>query len=165
MTPLPIKRGGDILANIKPISLNTGNHNTKDQIKARIDAEEKLKGDPIAAAAPNRLTENGVRIYNKLLTSFPKDFLTSSDSHTLEIVANSLDMMQTAQEDIDSRGQLLADDSENPSIRIYERYSKIFNTFGSKLGMSPKDRAALAIIMTTQAAEDEDPLLKALKNR
>ena len=74
-------------------------------------------------------------------------------------------MMQTAQEDINSRGQLLADDSENPSIRIYERYSKIFNTFGSKLGMSPKDRAALAIIMTTQAADDEDPLLKALKNR
>ena len=132
MTPLPIKRGGDILANIKPISLNTGNHNTKDQIKARIDAEEKLKGDPIAAAAPNRLTENGVRIYNKLLTSFPKDFLTSSDSHTLEIVANSLDMMQTAQEDINSRGQLLADDSENPSIRIYERKSKIFTTICSK---------------------------------
>ena len=152
------------MANIKPIGLKQGKI-AKGQIKARIDAEEKLKGDPIAAAAPNRLTENGVRIYNKLLTSFPKDFLTSSDSHTLEIVANSLDMMQTAQEDINSRGQLLADDSENPSIRIYERYSKIFNTFGSKLGMSPKDRAALAIIMTTQAAEDEDPLLKALKNR
>lgn len=152
------------MANIKPIGLKQGKI-AKDQIKVRIDAEEKLKGDPIAAAAPTRLTENGVMIYNKLLTSFPKDFLTSSDSHTLEIVANSLDMMQTAQEDINSRGQLLADDSENPSIRIYERYSKIFNTFGSKLGMSPKDRAALAIIMTTQAADDEDPLLKALKNR
>ena len=152
------------MANIKPIGLKQGKI-AKDQIKARIDAEEKLKGDPIAAAAPTRLTENGVMIYNKLLTSFPKDFLTSSDSHTLEIVANSLDMMQTAQEDINSRGELLADDSENPSIRIYERYSKIFNTFGSKLGMSPKDRAALAIIMTTQAADDEDPLLKALKNR
>lgn len=152
------------MANIKPASLKQGVI-PKQQLEARINAEEKLKGDPIAAAAPTRLTENGVRIYDKLLTSFPKDFLTSSDSHTLEIVANSLDMMQTAQEDINSRGQLLADDSENPSIRIYERYSKIFNTFGSKLGMSPKDRAALAIIMTTQAAEDEDPLLKALKNR
>ena len=152
------------MANIKPASLKQGVI-PKQQLEARINAEEKLKGDPIAAAAPTRLTENGVMIYNKLLTSFPKDFLTSSDSHTLEIVANSLDMMQTAQEDINSRGQLLADDSENPSIRIYERYSKIFNTFGSKLGMSPKDRAALAIIMTTQAAEDEDPLLKALKNR
>lgn len=152
------------MANIKPASLKQGVI-PKQQLEARINAEEKLKGDPIAADAPTRLTENGVMIYNKLLTSFPKDFLTSSDSHTLEIVANSLDMMQTAQEDINSRGQLLADDSENPSIRIYERYSKIFNTFGSKLGMSPKDRAALAIIMTTQAAEDEDPLLKALKNR
>jgi len=152
------------MANIKPASLKQGVI-PKQQLEARINAEEKLKGDPIAADAPTRLTENGVMIYNKLLTSFPKDFLTSSDSHTLEIVANSLDMMQTAQEDINSRGQLLADDSENPSIRIYERYSKIFNTFGSKLGMSPKDRAALAIIMTTQAADDEDPLLKALKNR
>ncbi len=152
------------MANIKPASLKQGVI-PKQQLEARINAEEKLKGDPIAADAPTRLTENGVMIYNKLLTSFPKDFLTSSDSHTLEIVANSLDMMQTAQEDINSRGQLLADDSENPSIRIYERYSTIFNTFGSKLGMSPKDRAALAIIMTTQAAEDEDPLLKALKNR
>nr|DAG47414.1 MAG TPA: terminase small subunit [Caudoviricetes sp.] len=153
------------MANIKPIALNTGNHNTKEQIQARSAAEERLKGSPIAAKAPTRLTDNGTRIYNALLESFPKGFLTNSDSHTLEIVANALDNMQTAQEDVNARGQLLADDSENPSIRIYEKYSKIFNTFGSKLGMSPKDRAALAIIMTNQVAEDEDPLLKAIHDR
>lgn len=152
------------MANVKPASLKQGVI-PKDQLNARLEAEERLKGDPIAAGAPTRLTDNGIRIYNKLLDSFPKGFLTSSDSHTLEIAANALDNMQTAQEDVNARGQLLADDSENPSIRIYEKYSKIFNTFGSKLGMSPKDRAALAIIMTTQSAEDEDPLLKALHDR
>ena len=74
-------------------------------------------------------------------------------------------MMHTAQSDINSRGQLLGDDSENPSIRIYEKYSKIFNTFGSKLGMSPRDRAALAVVMVNQQAEEVDPLLKALNDR
>lgn len=153
------------MANIKPVSLNNGHHNTKEQLQARTEAEESLKGSSIASDTPKRLTENGKEIYSKLLTSFPKGFLTASDTHTLEIVANALDMMHTAQSDINSRGQLLGDDSENPSIRIYEKYSKIFNTFGSKLGMSPRDRAALAIIMSNQVAEDEDPLLKAIHDR
>lgn len=153
------------MANIKPVSLNNGHHNTKEQLQARTEAEESLKGSNIGSDTPKRLTENGKEIYLKLLTSFPKGFLTASDTHTLEIVANALDMMHTAQSDINSRGQLLGDDSENPSIRIYEKYSKIFNTFGSKLGMSPRDRAALAVVMVNQQAEEVDPLLKALNDR
>lgn len=153
------------MANIKPVSLNNGHHNTKEQLQARTEVEESLKGSNIGSDTPKRLTENGKEIYSKLLTSFPKGFLTASDTHTLEIVANALDMMHTAQSDINSRGQLLGDDSENPSIRIYEKYSKIFNTFGSKLGMSPRDRAALAVVMVNQQAEEVDPLLKALNDR
>ena len=153
------------MANIKPVSLNNGHHNTKEQLQARTEAEESLKGSNIGSDTPKRLTENGKEIYSKLLTSFPKGFLTASDTLTLEIVANALDMMHTAQSDINSRGQLLGDDSENPSIRIYEKYSKIFNTFGSKLGMSPRDRAALAVVMVNQQAEEVDPLLKALNDR
>ena len=153
------------MANIKPVSLNSGHHNTKEQLKARTDAEESLKGENIGSDIPKRLTNNGKEIYKKLLVSFPKGFLTASDAHTLEIVANALDNMQTSQLDINTRGLLLDDDSENPSIRIYEKYSKIFNTFGSKLGMSPRDRAALAVVMVNQQSEEEDPLLKALRNR
>ena len=153
------------MANVKPISMNNGHHNTKEQLKARTDAEESLKGSPIDSDIPKRLTPNGKEIYKKLLTSFPKGFLAASDVHTLEIVANALDNMQTSQLDINQRGLLLEDDSENPSIRIYEKYSKIFNTFGSKLGMSPKDRAALAVIMVNQQQDDDDPLLQILKNR
>ena len=150
--------------NVKPISLNNGHHNTKWRAEARENAENKLKGQEIDKdKVPSRLTKAGKDIYKESLNSFPDKFLTSSDTHTLEIVANSLAMMHKAQRDINKRG-LLVNDSENPSIRIYEKYSKIFNTFGSKLGMSPRDRASLAVMLVNQETDKADPLLEALKD-
>lgn len=151
------------MANIKPVSLNKGKHNSKERAESRQKAEDSLKCKPISRIAPNRLSKNGKTIYSNLLKSFPDGFLTASDSHTLEIVANAIDMMQISQKDINERGFLLDEDIENPSIRVYERYTKIFNTFGSKLGMSPRDRASLAVLLVNQQEEKEDPLLDALK--
>lgn len=148
------------MANVKPIELRTG-HWTKDEIEARKNAEDKLKGNNISDKVPSRLTSNGKKIYKHLLSSFPNGFLTDVDSYSLEIVANAIDMMQQASKDIKDRGMFINGD-ENPSIRIYERYSKIFNTYGSKLGMSPRDRASLSALLINQQQQEDDKLLKIL---
>lgn len=151
------------MANVKPVELRTG-HWTKDEIEARKESENKLKGKNISDKAPTKLSTNGKKIYKYLLTTFPDNFLTEVDYIALEIVANSIDMLQQSQADIKARGIYLEDGSENPSHRIYDRYFKIFNSMASKLGMSPKDRASLSAIMIAQQSEDDDELLKILKS-
>lgn len=150
------------MANIKPIDLKLGNI-SKAEIEARKKAEKSMKGRPISSKAPSGLTSNGKKIYKHLIGSFPKEFLTETDVYSLEILCNAIDMMQISQKDIKRRGSLV-DGVENPSIRIYEKYYKIYNTIGGKLGMSPRDRSQLAMIMVNQQAVEEDPLISMLKD-
>ena len=149
-----------MVANIKPIDLKQGKI-SKEQIEARKQAEESLKGKMISDKAPSRLTENGKKVYKHLINSFPEGFLTETDVYSLEILCNAIDMLQVAQKDIRDRGMLI-DDCENPSVKVYDKFFKIFNTMAGKLGMSPRDRSQLAILLVNQQAEKEDELLKIL---
>lgn len=150
------------MANIKPIDLKQGKI-SKEEIEARKQAEDSMKGTLISDKVPTRLSVNGKKIYKHLLGAFPRGFLTETDSYTLEIVANAIDVMQVAQQDVKSRGIYLEDGTPNPSHLIYERYTKIFNQMASKLGLSPKDRSQLAMLLVNQQVEDSDPLLSILK--
>ena len=123
-----------------------------------------MKGALISNEAPTSLSEDGEKIYKHLLGAFPRGFLTETDSYTLEIVANAIDIMRVAQQDVRNRGIYLEDGSPNPSHLIYERYTKIFNQMGSKLGLSPRDRSQLAMLLINQQAEESDELLKILKD-
>lgn len=152
------------MANIKPVGLTTGHHVKKADQEARQRIEDSLKGAEFKRVVPSGLTEEEQEIYARLMESFPDGFLTDSDTYTMKIVVNSLAMMQQAKRDVNERGQLLENDAENPSIRVYERYSKIYNTFGSKLGLSPRDRASLAVMLVNQENDKKDPLLEALRD-
>lgn len=150
------------MANIKPIELNNS-HISKTEKKARLEAEKKLKGDKsISILPPPQLSEGGGKIYQDIINTMPKDFLTGIDAYIVGVVAESLDRMKECQEKINSHG-LFNDDEENVAVKTYEKYSKIFNTYSSKLGMSPKDRAALSCLILNDKKED-DPLLKALSD-
>lgn len=150
------------MANIKPIELRTG-HWTKDEIEARKNAEDKLKGNNISDKAPSRLTSNGKKIYRHLISSFPRGFLTETDVYSLEILCNAIDMLQISQKDIRERGVLI-DGVENPSVKVYDKFFKVFNTMAGKLGMSPRDRSQLALLMVSQQENDGDELLNILKS-
>lgn len=148
------------MANIKPIELNNS-HISKAEKKARLEAEKKLKGDTnISLLPPPQLSEGGGKIYQDIINTMPKDFLTGIDAYIVGVVAEALDRMKECQEKINNYG-LFDDGEENVAVRTYEKYSKIFNTYSSKLGMSPKDRAALSCLILNDKKE-EDPLLKAL---
>lgn len=151
------------MANIKPIDLKVGHSSTKAEIEARKKAEESMKGKPISDIAPEGLTPNGKNIYEHLVGSFPKGFLTETDTYSLEILCNAIDMLQTSQNDIRERGALV-DGIENPSIKVYDKFFKVFNTMAGKLGMSPRDRSQLALLMINQQQDQEDELLNILRN-
>lgn len=151
------------MANIKPIDLKVGHSATKAEIQARKNAEEKLKGQAISDKAPSRLTSNGKKIYKHLVASFPDGFLSETDVYSLEILCNAIDMLQIAQKDIRERGVLI-NDVENPSVKVYDKFFKIFNTMAGKLGMSPRDRSQLALLMINQQQDADDELLNILRN-
>ena len=71
--------------------------------------------------------------------------------------------MKECQTKINEEGLFDKSSNENQAVRTYEKYSKIFEKFSSKLGLSPKDRATLAVLVINEQAEKEDPVLKALR--
>lgn len=151
------------MANIKPIDLKVGHSSTKAEIEARKKAEESMKGNPISNKAPSGLTTNGKKIYKHLVSSFPKGFLTETDVYSLEILCNAIDMLQVAQKDIRERG-LLVDGAENPSVKTYDKFFKVYNTMAGKLGMSPRDRSQLALLLVNQQQDQDDELLNILRS-
>ena len=150
------------MANIKPIELNKS-HISKAEKKARLEAEKSLKGNKcISTLPPEQLSDGGKKIYKDIIDTMPKDFLTGIDAYIVGVVAEALARMKECQEKINDYG-LFSDGEENVAVKTYEKYSKIFNTYSSKLGMSPKDRAALSCLIL-QDKKEEDPLLKALSD-
>ena len=144
-----------------PVDLQKGEMTERERI-ARKKNEEMLKGNKISNKIPSNLNKNAKKIYKNLLEHFPDGFLSQSDSINLEILAQTIYMMYEAQKDIDECGTVV-DGKVNQSIVIYEKCTKIIDIYSKKLGLSPKDRAALGYMMFQQAQEDEDPLLKILQ--
>lgn len=149
------------MANIKPIALQTG-HISNAEIQARQETEEKLKGDTeIKTRPPRELSSNGKKLYKSIIYLLPKGFLNGGDTFTVCIVAEALDRMQICQKKINDDG-LFIEGEENQAVRTFEKYSKIFEKFSSKLGLSPKDRASLSVLLLQEKENDTDPLLKVL---
>lgn len=151
------------MPNIKPVELQTG-HISKEQIQQRKETEEKLKGNTIIPArAPRELSANGKRLYRHIISLLPSDFLNGADVYTVGIVAEALDRMQICQDKINTDGLFTEEGNENQAVRTYEKYSKIFEKFSAKLGLSPKDRASLAALNLKDKETKEDPVAKALR--
>lgn len=151
------------MANIKPAALRTGKTG-KDEIKKRMKAEDSLKGAAqISRTAPKGLSKQGKKIYRHIIDLLPEGFLSGADTYVVGIVADALDRMNECQEVINEKGMFGEQGTEKDAVKTYERYSKIFDRFASKLGLSPKDRATLAVLNINAEEEKEDPLLAVLR--
>lgn len=154
-------KGGEKMANVKPIDLNNS-HISKEERKARKEAEDRLKGNSKISNKPSdTLSSIGKEIYKNIIQIMPNGFLTGIDAYIVEVVAEALARMKECQEIINESGLFIEGD-ENNAVKTYEKYSKIFNSYSSKLGMSPKDRAALSCLILQDQDKKEDPLLKIL---
>lgn len=151
------------MPNIKPAALQN-NHKSNAEIEARKEQEELLKGDTeITIKAPKELSANGKKLYKNIINLLPTGFLNGGDTFVITIVAESLDRMQTCQKNINSNGLFDDNGVENNAVKTYDKYSKIFEKFSAKCGLSPKDRASLAVLNLNQTEESSDELLKILK--
>lgn len=151
------------MPNIKPTALATG-HISNDEKIERQETEEKLKGNTtIDVKPPKELSTNGKKLYKYIISLLPNGFLNGGDTFVVGIVAESLDRMQKCQNKINKDGLFDEDGAENQAVRTYEKYSKIFEKFSAKLGLSPKDRASLAVLVINDKDNQEDQLLKILK--
>ncbi|MDF2844810.1 MAG: hypothetical protein K0R00_3236 [Herbinix sp.] len=150
------------MANIKPAEFRTG-HTSNEEIRNRKETEKKLKGTKkISTTPPADLSANGKLIYKEIIKLLPKGFLSSADVFTVKIVAESLDCMKTSSSVIHRQGLFTIEGKESEASKAYERHSKIYDKFSAKIGLSPKDRAALASIIITEKETRTDELIKAL---
>jgi len=151
------------MANIRPAALRTGKIAKEDKAKRELQ-EGKLKGNiPISSLPPAELNEQGKKLYVDIISLLPCGFLSGADTYIIEIVAESLSCMKACQVKLNSEGLFTDEGYESNAVKMYERYSKIFDKFSSKLGLSPKDRAALAVLNINAEEEKNDPLLEILK--
>ncbi|NRY59857.1 phage terminase small subunit P27 family [Clostridium beijerinckii] len=151
------------MPNIKPVALQN-NHKSNAEIESRQRTEEKLKGDTeVSIKPPKELSANGKKLYKNIIKLLPTGFLNGGDKFVVTIVAEALDRMQTCQQNINDNGLFDENGIENNAVKTYDKYSKIFEKFSAKLGLSPKDRAALAVLNLNQIEESQDELLKILK--
>lgn len=155
--------------NAKPISMCTGAR-TKEEIEQRTQGEEKLKGSsnlPIEVPDFLVLDEIGKKIYSLMLEHLPEEILNYLDVFNVGICCDALSKMIECQRILRSEGLLVeytnkagaTNISEHKAISIYQKYSTIYNTYGSKLGLSPVDRGKLVALTTKETELDEFELL------
>ena len=150
------------MANVKPIALQT-KHSSKEDIQNRIEAEEKLKGSTtIEINPPTNLSTNGKKIYTNIIKILPNGFLNGGDTYVVTIISEALDKLQECQKEIKKNG-LFIDGNENKAVTTYKKYVDIFNTFSTKIGLSPRDRASLSVLNINSESEKNDEVLKALR--
>ena len=137
----------------KPVDQVLG-HRSKAEKEARKEAEEKLKtNDNLVNRVPTWLNDEAKKIYKFLIEQFKETgILCNLDKETVAICADAMYRMREAQAMIDEQG-LIVDGKENPCIRIYEKYEKIYAKMISELGLSPSARSKMALTQSQTKKE------------
>ena len=77
--------------------------------------------------------------------------------------------LNNSQDLIKKHGQVIIDDfgkmSRNPAINNYKDFHAMYLANSIRLGLSPSDRAKLAIMDVKNKQKEEDPVAKALRER
>lgn len=114
---------------------------TKDEIKARSDMEEKLKGEGLPTA-PDWLTESQKNIFNTIIELLKESgMLCVNDLWILEKAAIAIDRIENIERKINSWGDAIVDKDALAVIRVY---TSDFYRACNELCLSPQARAKLA---------------------
>ena len=136
-------------------------HNTKAEIEARKEAEERMKGfaDKICFP-PVYLNEPQKNIYGFVIEELKRTgLLTNLDVYILSTCAIAIDRLQTIETIINKNiGSLLNKDL----MSAKDKYSKDLYRCCNELSLSPQSRAKLGNLAQANKEKEEDPLLKTL---
>ena len=135
----------------KPVAMVKKNL-TKAEKAAREAGEIAFKAGEIRDYTPLTLSERGREIYDQIVDTLPDDLLSLTDGYTIEIVADSIDMMHDCRELIQRQGIIVkytntrgvSNAEQNKAILAYQKYSDIFKKHVTELGLTPSARAKIA---------------------
>lgn len=131
---------------------------TKAEIAARIEAEDKLRGDGLPEA-PSYLSEEQRGIFGRTVDMLKESgTLSKLDSEVLGIYAVAVDRITEIEKRQNDEPKLFCN---SKLLSAMEKYTKIFFRCCNELCLSPQSRAKMAI--ATAANKTVDPLLEVLK--
>lgn len=129
---------------------------TKAELERRIENEEKLKMRSDNIVAPNWLSADAKKEFNRLAELLLEcEIITEADINILALYCDALSEYKLCKKMIKQLGALV-DGKINP---FYVRKEKAFvqlKSAGSELGLSPSARAKLAINMNNEEDDDDD---------
>ena len=134
---------------------------TKEEIRKRIDTEEKLKGKSDKIKPSSYLTKKQRAIFKNIVTELENaGILGNLDVYLLNQMSITIDRLQELEMLINKDIKL----SFNPDIiRARNAYSRDFQRLCNELSLSPQSRAKFGNINLQKEQEQGDPLLKLLK--
>lgn len=135
---------------------------TKDEIKERINNEEKLKGKADKISPPDYLNNNQVDLFNCIKSELEEsELLSNLDVYILSKCAIAIDRLQYIEKKVNDNPKLLL--VQNPLMSNKKNYDADFFRCCNELSLSPQSRAKLGNINLMAEKEKEDPLLKAIR--
>ena len=113
----------------KPIDSTIGEY-TKKVKQERQEAEKEIIGNvdnDKLKTAPNSLTRKGKAIYRALIDELDKSGIniTNLDIYLLEVLANAIDMMRTAQEKINKEGHTIEYTNKGGNTNITHQFQGV----------------------------------------
>lgn len=155
----------------KPVDL-VNSKMSKEEREARKKAEQRYKGVANKVyRCPSELKANREKQLYKFIVNQLKSaaILNDLDIEIIKSTVFCIINMNDANEFINSNGTIISDENgkfyKNPAVNVYKDYHSMFLSNSIRLGLSPADRARLSVIDMKNKQAEEDPLLKALKNR
>lgn len=156
----------------KPVALCGNSRLTKEEREARLKAEQRYKGNSdLVYECPEELTtELEQELYMFIVDTLrPVDILQNLDIFLIVQTVKCIVHMRSANDDIIKYGSIIETDDgrvyKNPAVGVYKDFYSMFVSNSIRLGLSPSDRAKLAVLDTKQKQEEADPLLKLLADR
>jgi P27 family predicted phage terminase small subunit len=157
-----LNKEGEKMARPCKVIDSQSRHNTKEEIENRKENEEKIKSlaDKINIP-PEHLSELQKDIYAFIINELEKTgILTNLDIYILATCAIAIDRLQIIESKININIALLLN---KDLMSAKDKYSKDFYRCCNELSLSPQSRAKLGHLALTNKENEEDPLLKELR--
>lgn len=168
-------KGGVILGGRprKDTSALQGSYN-KDEMKKRVEVENKLKGKKDKIEAPGFIENDDVALekFHQLVDELGEvDILLNVDVDLLAVYSDcwskyiKATKMLTYQDMVEDQENKLGvvTRTQNPYIKIQNTYSDKLMKISSLFGLSPADRSKIAHLTPSNKNNETDPLMELIK--
>jgi len=145
----------------KPAATLTPCSQTKDEIAARQEMEQSLRGVEAKPRPPKHLTKKQKAVFNRIVKLLaPSKILGTLDDYILAQCAISIDRLQYIENQINEDPAQL---ENRELINARDKYARDFYRGCNELSLSPQARAKLANTCLLEQQKQEDPVRKALE--